>query len=153
MAFKKGKSSWNKGKKLSVEHKRKLSESHKGQVAWNKGIPVSEKNKKKHSDFMKEYYEQNKHPMLGKKQSEESIKKAVESRKKTLLANPEIKKRMGFKKGQIPWNKGKIMSKEVRQKMHRITIEEMRGIAKIRGGKCLSDEYKGSGNKIGRAHV
>ena len=37
MTFKKGKSSWNKGKKLSEEHRKKLSESHKGQVAWNKG--------------------------------------------------------------------------------------------------------------------
>jgi len=148
MAFKKGNSSWNKGKKLSEEHRRKLSESHKGQVAWNKGIPISEKNKKKHSDFMKEYYKQNKHPMLGRKQSKESIRKAVESRKKTLLVHPEIKKRMGFKKGQIPWNKGKLMSKKIRQKMHRITMEDMQQIARIRGGKCLSEEYKGSGNNL-----
>jgi len=67
MAFKKGNIPWNKEGKLSEEHRRKLSESHKGQVAWNTGIPVSEKNKKKQSDFMKEYYKHNKHPMLGKK--------------------------------------------------------------------------------------
>ena len=54
--YNKGKSSWNKGKKLSEEHKRKLSESHKGKPSWNKGISVSEENKKKHSEFMKSYY-------------------------------------------------------------------------------------------------
>jgi len=32
-----GRSSWNAGKKLSEEHRRKLSESHKGNIPWNKG--------------------------------------------------------------------------------------------------------------------
>ena len=142
MAFKKRKSSWNKGKKLSEEHKRKLSESHKGKPSWNKGIPVSDENKKKHSEHMKEYWKTHKHPKSGKKPSKESIKKAVESWKKTLLAHPEIRKKMGFKKGFIPWNKGKIMSKEMRQRLHKNTIEQMQEIAKIRGGKCLSKEYR-----------
>jgi group I intron endonuclease len=31
------KPSWNKGKKLSEEHKKNLSEAHKGQNPWNKG--------------------------------------------------------------------------------------------------------------------
>ena len=38
-----GKPSWNKGKRLSEEHRRKLSESHKGQVAWNKGMTLPKK--------------------------------------------------------------------------------------------------------------
>jgi hypothetical protein len=143
MTFKKRKSSWNKGKKLSDEHRKKLSDSHKGQVAWNKGKTgvFSEENKKKHSEFMKEYYKSYKHPMLGKKQSKESIRKAVQSRNKTLLAHPEIKNKLGFKKGNIPWNKGKLLSKVGRQKLHRITIENMQKIAKSRGGKCLSDNF------------
>ena len=33
-----GKQSWNRGKKLSKEHRENLSESHKGQVPWNKGL-------------------------------------------------------------------------------------------------------------------
>jgi len=36
------------------------------------------------------------------------------------------------------------MPKEIRQKMHRITIEDMHELAKSRGGECLSKEYAGS---------
>ncbi len=38
-----GKTSWNKGKKLSKEHRGKLSESHKGQIPWNKGMTLPKK--------------------------------------------------------------------------------------------------------------
>lgn len=38
--FKKGETSWNKGIKLSDEHRAKLSAAHKGKVAWNKGKKV-----------------------------------------------------------------------------------------------------------------
>lgn len=36
--FKKGHVPWHKDKKLSLSHKKKLSESHKGQKPWNTGI-------------------------------------------------------------------------------------------------------------------
>ena len=35
--FRLGIAGWSKGKKLTEEHCKNLSESHKGQVAWNKG--------------------------------------------------------------------------------------------------------------------
>lgn len=34
--FQKGHASWNKGKKMSDEHRKKLSEAHKGKIPWNK---------------------------------------------------------------------------------------------------------------------
>jgi hypothetical protein len=55
-----GGSGYWKGKKLSEETKKKLSESHKGKKAWNKGIPCSEETKRKISLVNK-----------GKKRSEE----------------------------------------------------------------------------------
>ena len=33
-----GSESWNRGLKLSIEHRRKISESHKGKTTWNKGM-------------------------------------------------------------------------------------------------------------------
>jgi len=153
----KGKTSWNKNKKFSEESKRRMSLARKkgiveGRIkSWNKGkIGVfSEGVRKKHSDFMKNYYQTHKHPMLGRNQSKESIEKSVSSRKITLANNPEIRKKFGRNFiGKTPWNKGKLMPKEIRQKMHRITIEEMQEIAKSRRGKCLSEEYNGSGNNL-----
>jgi hypothetical protein len=40
---------WNKGKKLSDEHKQKLSDAHKGMTAWNKGKKWSAETRKKMS--------------------------------------------------------------------------------------------------------
>jgi len=52
-----------KGKKLTKEHRNKLSISHKGQVPWNKGIKTGIK------------------PWLGKKRSQETIEKIRKSKK------------------------------------------------------------------------
>lgn len=49
----KGKPGPNKGKKFSEETKRKLSESLKGKLAWNKGIPLTEETKRKMSEAKK----------------------------------------------------------------------------------------------------
>src|SRR3989344_320104 len=150
MAFKKEQIPWNKGKKLSAKHRRKLSESHKGQTSWNKGIPMKEESKRKLSDAKKGKMIGEEHPFYGKTHSEESKRKMSDAQKRR-YSNPEERKRMNkfqFKKGQVAWNKGKIMSKEIRQKMHRITIVDMQELAKIRGGKCLSNEYRGSGNNL-----
>lgn len=35
---KRNKIPWNKGRKLSMEHRRKLSEARKGKIPWNKGL-------------------------------------------------------------------------------------------------------------------
>lgn len=66
----KGKTSCNKGKTLSDEHKRKLSESLKGKI-------LSEETKRKLSELQKG----NKHH-LGKTHSEETRRKMSEARKR-----------------------------------------------------------------------
>ena len=69
-AFKKGKTAWNKGKKMSAEFCRKNSESHKGETAWNKGKKMSEEFCRKNSESHK-----------GKPKSEETRKRMSEARK------------------------------------------------------------------------
>ena len=75
----KGKSTWNKGKKMSEEYCRKNSESHKGQTPWNKGISMSDEQKKKlsaahkgkhlseeHKKKLSEVHKGESHPAFGK---------------------------------------------------------------------------------------
>jgi hypothetical protein len=51
--YRKGKSSWNKGKSHSDKTRRKMSENRRGKVAKNKGKPMSEEQKRKISETKK----------------------------------------------------------------------------------------------------
>ena len=49
LGWEKGHKTWNKGKKLSEEHKKNVSKAMKGKVSWRKGIKLSEKIKERMS--------------------------------------------------------------------------------------------------------
>ena len=68
---------YNRGKKLSEEHKRKISESNKGRTSVNKGKHLSEETKRKLSEAAKGKPTWNK----GKHHSEEARTKMSESHK------------------------------------------------------------------------
>lgn len=78
---KKGKPTWNKGKKLSEEHKRKLKENHKGTT----GKKFSKEGKQNISDSHKGP----KNPMYGKHPSEET-------RAKLRVAHKDVNKGKHF---------------------------------------------------------
>lgn len=65
-----------KGKHLTEEAKKKLSEAHKGKAPWNKGIPMSEETRKKLSEAHK-----------GKHLSEEHKRKISETHKGIIKSN------------------------------------------------------------------
>ena len=125
---------WNKGKKLSDEHKKKLSEAHKGKSVWNKGKPCSEETKKKiseantgrhHTDEVKrKMSEQRK----GKHHSEEWTRKISESNKGRRCSE-ETKKRIS------ETLKGRRLSEETIKKMRESNKGKNKGRPSPRKGK------------------
>lgn len=114
----KGRPSTTKGKKLSKEHRRKLSKSHIGQVVWNKGKTniYSEETLKRMSEKLKNH----KHN-LGKHHSnttKQKISNSLKGRepwnkgKHTGIVSSSV-----FKKGSIPWSKTGNYSEESKKKM------------------------------------
>ncbi len=92
-----------KGSKMTLEQRNKLSESHKGKK-------LSEEQKEK----MKGRIPWNK----GKRPSNETIEKQKQTHKTTLLAHPEIGKKISLaNKGKTSWNKGIPMNASSKIKM------------------------------------
>lgn len=126
----------HKGKALSEEHKKHLSEAHKGiklppcseetrrkLSEAGKGRIVSEETKAKLSESHKGHFhsEETKRKMseARKNPSEETRRKISESqkgRKKPPRSEEHSRKISESNKGRQPWNKGKTMSEELRQK-------------------------------------
>lgn len=123
---KRGKSAWNKGKKLSKSHKLALSKSHKGKI-------VSAETKKKLSKALKGRVmpkaEREKHskPLLGIKRSAETKKKlrlinlgkklSVSTRQKISQSNLGRKHSDETKKKLSKAHKGKKMSETAKRNM------------------------------------
>lgn len=72
---------WNKGRKLSEETRKKMSESVKGRPSPRKGAKLSAETKRKMSEARKQYLQHNPAPWQGKKHSSESLKKMSEAHK------------------------------------------------------------------------
>lgn len=117
-AFRKGKhlsgearrkvSEARKGKKFSEEHRKKLSEAHKGQPAWNKGKHLSAETRDKISESKKGKYTGENHPMYGKKHSDETRRK-MSAKKKGKKLSAETKNKISKTFKSLRWyNNGKI---------------------------------------------
>jgi hypothetical protein len=79
-----GRKGWNKGKKLSEEGRKKLSDAHKGQKPWNKGLKMS-----------KEFCDKASEVRVGVKRgafSEEHKRKIGIANKDTLKKNSALRK-------------------------------------------------------------
>lgn len=83
----------NDGKPRTEEHKKNLSKSLKGRTSPNKGKTFSDEYKKKLSDSHKGIFSGKKHPMYGKKHTEDSINKIKEKRSKQVFTKETITKR------------------------------------------------------------
>lgn len=94
------------GRKMSVEAKKKLSDSRRGKISTFKGRKHSDESKIKQSNIKK-----------GKKQSPETIEKRAEQLRGRKQSAEHIKKRANALKGKPSPNKGKSPSKETREKL------------------------------------
>lgn len=133
-----------RGKRLSIETRKKLSESHKGERNFNYGKPRSEETKRKISESHKienlsEESRRNlsnskkgeNHPMFGKKVSEDTRKKMSDSHK-----------------GENNHFYGKHHTEEVKNKLSKINTgkhhseESIKKISLGNQGKIVSEESK-----------
>ena len=97
-----GKPAWNKGKHLSAETRKKMSEANKVKPSWIKGKHHSEESRKKISESMKgenNYW-------FGKHHSEETRKKMSESKKGKPKSAETRKKMSESKNGSYFFNNG-----------------------------------------------
>lgn len=145
---KKGKSSWNKGRKLSEEHKQRLIALHKGKKLSKESIEKRTKTRKengyKHSEETKLKM---RFAAVGRRHSEESKKKISEVGKgrvpwnkglKGYYSEEILKKISEAGKGRIPWMKGKKHSEETLKKIS----ETGKGRIGYWSGKKRSEETR-----------
>jgi hypothetical protein len=91
-------------KSLSKEHKQKIKTSLIGRIPWNKGKSMSDEFRERISLIVK-----------GRKHTKETKERISKSHKG--MSKPWAKFNSTFKKGFIPYNKGKKANKEWRDKL------------------------------------
>lgn len=106
----------------SEETRRKMSESHMGSTPWNKGKKMSDEYCKTISEAHKGLLCGENHPMYGKHHTEEARRKISEAQKgrestfKGHHHSEEAKKKLSEAgKGRPAWNKGRTLSEEHRR--------------------------------------
>ena len=135
-----------KGKTLSDEHKKKLSEANKGQIPWNKSKTLSEEHKNKLSEANKghevsdetkmkisEAHKGKNNHMYGKHHSEETKKKMSKAHNTSGYFRVTKKKSKSCKQGFI-WQY--IYSKDGKQKrISSVDIKKLEAKVKAKGLK------------------
>jgi very-short-patch-repair endonuclease len=127
----------------------------KGHVAWNKGRHLSDEAKKKMSESIKKWFKNNPHPLLGKHHSEETKEKMSRSMRGRRLSDEHkqkisetlkrIRNKGMFKKGHIPWSKGKHLDESTKEKIS----EAKRGKPNLKlRGRTVSEETKKKFSKM-----
>ena len=124
------------GRKHSEKTKMKISQANKGKPSWAKGKTLSLEHRKNLSNARKLYFKKNpnamdgkNNPNFGKKFSKEYRKKLSDSHKgissgmKGKNHSKETKEKISItKEGYIPWNKGKSTPVEVRKKQSKVAL-------------------------------
>ena len=138
--FKYGHVPSNKGNPRSYETKKKISESLKGRKVWNTGKRLSEQHRQRLSSAHKGKYMSEEvkkkisETLMGKRLTEERKKKISQSLKGRKLSNEWLKKisKTWFKKNHSPWNLGKEHSEETKRKISQ----------SLKGGKWVTEGYR-----------
>jgi group I intron endonuclease len=137
----KGKNTWAKGKPLTEEHKRKISEALMGRAnTWQKNVSLSKETKERISEINK-----------GRIVTEETRRK-ISKANKGMLRSIEARKKMSeTHKGHISWNRGKFLSIEHKKKLsdaHKgkklppFTEEHKKKISEAHKGKHHTEETR-----------
>ena len=118
---------WNKGKKMSAEQKKKISDTKKGKkyapgrIHPNKGKKLSKEHREKISAGLKGHTTPEKTRKLIGASNKITAKRFWKKLTKEEKAE-RIKKPGFFKKGQTPWVKGKKATPETRKKQSRSAL-------------------------------
>lgn len=123
----------NKGKKASLETRKKLSESHKGKISPKKGVPLSDEQKIKMSNSLRGRVGVK--SMLGRTHSDEAKLKISQANK---IRWEKIKELFGPKEKK-PKNKAAMAAHLAKQKLN-LDFEEKRKAGVRRAQQ--TDEYK-----------
>ncbi len=143
----KGKPSWNKGKKMTEEQKRKLSISCKGRIIseeTKKKISNKHKGKKFTQEHKKKIGDSNRGKPRQTKEGLERLKNIQQERKGKPRKPHSLESKLktsGSTKGRTPWNKGKSSIKILGGKNPKAKKIEFEGIIY----ECILDAINATG--------